>query len=338
MARRKKTSPYENTIKGRIFEFVLRDLIKKAGFNLDVDIDQLVKSKKKRLRGRGSTYDPDFIGEFPIIIPFSYPFLLVGEAKYHKKIIEVKTAREFLGSFIDISQFSRIDTKSKMFKYSQIFHNKRYNYIPVIFSKSGFRRNAQALMWTHGIYFISYENSPIFDEINKKIDAVLKKIDYSSLDKDDIKKLDTLESFKSIKDNARKEGYGISIDNLINLLNPIKSYLGILDRLWPVHFLYKAKSELKPSLKTRESKVIIEDNKVIVKRTLHKNSQNLGFFTLPKYFLEEYKKIAEKKKTKFMEELLLYINKENKVYPYYINLKQIGNKKEVVKNAWMFYN
>ncbi|MCD6591049.1 MAG: hypothetical protein J7K72_03710 [Candidatus Aenigmarchaeota archaeon] len=326
MARRKRKPPSllqkENIIKGRVFELVLKKLIEKAGFNLNVSTDQLVSYKKRRIRGRGSTYDLDFIGEFPIIIPFSYPSLLIGEAKYWKKALDLKEAREFLGAFTDISQYPRIDTSSRLPKYSQIFLNKRYSYVPVIFSKSGFHRNAQALLWTHGIYFISYENSTIFQEIIPRIERFLKKINYEMLDRDEMKKLTSLEAFKQLKNTAKKNDFDSALDSLLQVLEPIKSYLGILDRLWPIHFLYKGKRELRPSLKTRESSFIIKENQVIVKRTTHKNSTNLGFFTLPKFFFQEYKKIAEKYGKRIFRELILYIPVEGKVFPYYIKLKE----------------
>jgi len=320
MAKKRRRSPYENIIKGRLFEFVISRLLEKAGFNLNVESDQLVKSKKKRLRGRGSTYDPDFLGEFPISIPFSYPVLLVGEAKYYKKILRTDDVRHFLGAFLDISQFARIDTKSKAFKYSQIFFNKRYNYIPVIFSRSGFQRNAQALMWTHGIYFVSYENSPIFKEICTKIDALLNKINYKKVQKEDLQKLISLESFKELKDSARKENYAVAINKLIDLLAPVKSYFGILDNLWPIHFLSKNKREIKPSLKIKSCSYVTKENQIVVKRTTHKNSTKLGFFVLPKYFLKEYKRFTKGKS--ILNNLVLYIPKDDKIFPYYINLQK----------------
>lgn len=325
MARRKRPSAYENIIKGRIFEFVISKLLEKAGFNLKIDSDQLVKSKKKRLRGRGSTYDPDFLGEFPIVIPFSYPLLLVGEAKYYKKRLSTEDIRHFLGAFMDVSQFARIDTKSKAFKYSQIFFNKRHSYIPVIFSKSGFQKNAQALMWTHGIYFVSYENSTIFKEICAKIDALLNKIIYKQIKKEDLKKLISLESFKDLNYLAKKENYDLSFEKLTKSISPTQSYFGILDGLWPIHFLTKNKRGIKPSLKIRECSCVEKENQIIVKKTRHINSASLGNFSLPEYFLKEYRKISSKINKKILHELILYIPKENKIFPNYLNLKEVKN-------------
>ncbi len=318
MKRKNKLHRYVNVIKGRGFELVLQKLLKKAGFNFNIISNQIISYKKNRIRGRSSTYDSDFIAEFPIVIPFSYPSLLIGEAKYHKRILEVKEARAFLGAFIDISQFAAINTRSKLFKYSQIFLHKRYNYIPVIFSKSGFRKNAQALMWAHGIYFVSYENSPVLDDINIKLDNLIKKINFEKLKKEDIKQLTDLENFKDLNPNSKKGGFSLALKSLFDVINPTNSYFGLLDGIWPIHFLYKGKREIKPCLKNRECICKVKDNLVTVKRTLNKNSRNLGNFVLPKYFLEEYRKMSKNKK--ILQEILLYIPKDGKIFPYYIKL------------------
>ncbi|MFA5856690.1 MAG: hypothetical protein WC867_04995 [Candidatus Pacearchaeota archaeon] len=328
MARRRRKSLSENILKGRIFEFVISKLLEKAGFILNVDSDQLTKNKKKRLKGRGSTYDPDFLGEFPITIPFSYPLLLVGEAKYHNKTLKVDDIRHFLGAFLDVSQFARIDTKSKAFKYSQIFFNKRHNYIPVIFSRSGFQRNAQALMWTHGIYFVSYENSAILEDICKKIDILLTKIDFKSLTKEDLKKITSLEKLKEIRYSLKKENYDSVYDKLIKTFSPTKSYFGILDGMWPVHVLTKNKANLRPTLKIKKCSCIENNNQIIIKKSTNKNSTNLGFFALPDYFLKEYRKISEKKNKKILYDLTLYVPQKNKIFPYYIELQELSNNKQ----------
>lgn len=331
-----KISQYKNIIKGRIFEFVLADLIKKAGFILNPDIPQLTKfGKRKKVHGRGGTYNADFIAEFPITIPFSYPFLLLGEAKYYKKPLGIKEVRSFLGAFIDVSQYSRINTKSRsLFKYSQIFLDKRYTYIPVIFSSGGFVKNAQALMWTHGIYFISYENLPIINKIRKNIDLLIKNINFNKLTKDEIKKIDSLEGLSTLDNSIKKEKFDEYLKKLKDNINPIKSYFGILDDTWPVHFLSTSKSQVKPSSKIKRCSFNLNENKLIIKKTTHKNSTTAGIITLPKYFLKEYEKISSKKEKSILKELVLFIPKDNKIFPYYIKLERIKNETKIkIKNS-----
>lgn len=315
---------YKNIIRGRLFEFILADLIKRAGFTLNPDIPQLTKfGKKKKLHGRGGTYAADFIAEFPITLPFSYPFLLLGEAKYYKKPLGIKEIRAFLGAFIDVSQYARINTKSRsLFKYSQIFLDKRYNYIPVIFSSGGFVKNAQALMWTHGIYFLSYENSPIIENIRKKIEFLINNINFKEINQIEINKITSIDSLQQIKQSAKKENFDKALKQLKELINPINSYFGILDKIWPVHFLSKLKQGIKPKMKIKKCSFVRDENKLIIKRTTNKNSTNAGFVTLPKYFLDEYEKIAKKKGQPILKELILFIPIENKVFPYYIELEE----------------
>ena len=323
-----KLTRYKNIIKGRIFEFILSDLIKRAGFLLNPDTPQLTKfGKKKKLHGRGGTYAADFIAEFPMTIPFSYPFLLLGEAKYYKKPLGIKEVRSFLGAFIDVSQYVRINTKSRsLFKYSQIFLDKRYTYIPVIFSSGGFVKNAQALMWTHGIYFVSYENSPVIDKIRKKIENLINKINFKAINQKEINKIKSIDDLSSLNSTVKKENFDKVLEELKNLINPIKTYFGILDGTWPIHFLSNLKREIKPATKIKECSFIRKENSLIIKRTTHKNSTKWGSITLPRYFINEYEKMAKKKGKQILNELILFIPKENKVYPYYIRLKEIKNE------------
>lgn len=325
MAKRKQNpqvSYRKNAVRGKLFEFILRKWIEQAGFNLDIDIPQMTRfSSKKRLHGRGGTYDPDFIAEFPITIPFSYPFLLIGEAKNYSTPVQVKQVREFLGAFIDISQYSRINTKSKsLTKYSQIFNEKRYNYIPVFYSVSGFAKNAQALMWAHGIYFVSYENSTIMEKIKNKMNFVLSQIDYKELKNEDVYNLKELKDFDNIPNYATKENYLLNLDKLQRILEPINSYFGLLDNTWPIHFITRGKHKLKPIMKIKECSFVVNEDQITIKRTLHPKSQNWGFFSLPKYFLAEYKKVSKKKNKKTLIELLLFIKERDKIFPQYIKL------------------
>ena len=261
-------------------------------------------------------------------IPFSYPFLLIGEAKNYSTPVQIKQVREFLGAFIDISQYSRINTKSKyLTKYSQIFNEKRYNYVPVFYSVSGFAKNAQALMWSHGIYFVSYENSVIMDKIKKRMNFVLNQIDYRELKNEDVWNLKELNNFDNIPAYATKKNYNLNLDKLKKVLEPINSYFGLLDNTWPIHFITKSKSKLKPVLKIKECSFIVSGDQITLKRTLHLKSQNLGFFSLPKYFLAEYRKISKKKNGKPLTELLLFIKEKDKIFPQYIKLSP-RNKNE----------
>lgn len=325
MARRNpKIAQYKNIVQGKLFEFVLRKLIQQAGYR-DSDISQLTQNKnRRRLHGRGGTYDPDFVGEFAFTVPFSYPSLLVGEAKYYSKPLGIKQVREFLGAFIDISQYARINTKSRsLLKYSQIFLEKRYSYVPVIFSINGFVKNAQALMYAHGIYFVSYENLSLFNNIRLAIDQISKKINFKKVKTSDISQLTDVISIKNFGSSAKKRGLDQRVDALVSLITPVRSYLGILDNMWPIHFLYDGRRPVMHSLKVKSSGYVRRGNLVEVKKTNKKNSQAMGTFVLPKYFIEEYEKMAKKKNKSILTELILFIPREDRIFPCYIKLSKL---------------
>ncbi|MEM3685239.1 MAG: hypothetical protein QXT39_06225, partial [Conexivisphaerales archaeon] len=117
---RKKSRYYK--VRGRLYELAVEELVKKAGFETDRDklkdigIRQISKNGRS-VHGRGGTYRADVIGLYSLPIPFTYPMLLIGEAKYQKEKVSIAEAREFLGIHADISQYPRINTKSKLWKY-----------------------------------------------------------------------------------------------------------------------------------------------------------------------------------------------------------------------------
>lgn len=337
MTKKKKSTlatRYKNLFKGILFEIVVERLINKAGFETNrnkLNIKQFTKTK--RLHGRGSTYNPDIVGIFKLPVPFSYPILLIGETKYYKKKVNLKTVREFLGAFIDTSQYPRIETKSRsLTKYEQLFYKERFNYVPVIFSSKGFAKNAQALMYVHGVYFISYENSPMFDVIRKNIEKLLKKINFSKVKSEDLRleKGISLKRLYNMREEIKKEGFDEALSNLINSVEDTNSYIGVLDGLWVINFLSKKK--LKPSIKIRRSYIkLLNENYIQVRNTENPRSHILGGFSLPTFFLQNYVKYSNKKGKEILQDLVLYLERDNRIYPYYVEFSD-ESRKEIIKS------
>src|SRR3989344_3299699 len=100
----------KGTLKGYLFESVLKALIEKAGFNTDFECDQLTKDRKS-FHGRGAVHQIDLSGRFCMNIPFIYPILLIGEAKSSKGTVSLSQVRNFFGAFTDLSQYHKIQTK-----------------------------------------------------------------------------------------------------------------------------------------------------------------------------------------------------------------------------------
>jgi|GEM_PF-5051880 hypothetical protein len=323
---KQKWNKWKGHIKGRLFELVIKSILQKAGYETDiVKIDKEFKELKlftknlKTMRGRGGTYNYDLIGLFKLPIPFSYPILLVGEAKAYDRTIQLDVAREFIGIYTDVTQFINIDTFRHVTKYSQIF-KKRPSYLPVVFSLKSIRKSAQALLYTHGINFISYEDHPLFRVVMNKIENLLKKINYKEIKNEDrlLTRLTTLQSFDSLPSKYKKIKYDEALNDLIKYTDALHSYLGVLDGQWVVNILTKSK------LKRDFSKKIFKDNKsyynvreniVTIHNTENPRSFKIGYFSLPSYFITEFKK----HKNQF-ESLCFYIIRNDKLYPYYIKL------------------
>ena len=96
---------------------------------------------------------------------------------------------------------------------------------------------------------------------------------------------------------------------LTNSINPIISYIGVIDNKWPIHFLTRRKIALNTAL--RYAKFSIKNNEIAIKY--------MGKFSLPSGFLKEYIKIAGGE-SKILHDLILYLPAEERIIPLYIKL------------------
>jgi len=160
---KRKQKISKGTLKGYLFESILRDLIEKAGFNADFECDQLTKDKKG-FHGRGAIHQIDLSGRFCMNIPFVYPILLIGEAKSNKGTVSLSQVRDFFGAFTDLNQYHKIQTtKSPAERYYQL-SRPRYTLCPVFFSLRGFKKSAEQFMFAQGISFVIYQNNCTADQ------------------------------------------------------------------------------------------------------------------------------------------------------------------------------
>ncbi|MCL4339158.1 hypothetical protein M1271_05710 [Patescibacteria group bacterium] len=284
-----KYSGSKSYIKGKLFEKILQLLLIKAGFSTDVTGMQVTLNQKK-LHGRGATYDPDFFKQFSLGIPFINPLMLVLEAKNYNKPIGLKIVREFLGAFIDVSQYVRINTKKfGQLRYDVLF-DTRYNYCPVIFSLKGFQKRAKGLMFAHGINFISYENSEIMANILVLLDELVGKINFSRFQKEDFQLFEDLQQIKNLRSIAKRSGFNIALDNFTVYLNKVNSLIGVLDFKYPVHILYE--KSIAASYVRNVRIVHKKDNLFILENIV---KRKFGEFSYGKVFLKEYIQYAQKR-------------------------------------------
>lgn len=295
MVKRKKPSTLKkyqgnrSVIKGKLFELVLKQLLAKAGFSENIVSDQLTKNQK-RLHGRGATYDPDLMGQLVVGIPFVNPIMIIGEAKNYNHQVKLANAREFLGAYIDFSQYERVNTKlGGNARYSSLF-NTRFTYCPIYFSAKGFQKSAEGFMFVHGINYISYQNSEVIAKFFVLIDALLDQLLFSKFIQQDFQQFDTLNTIENVRTEVRKYGFNKSLKNFNIYINRVNSIIGILDRKYPIHILYE-----KGVFASLFKKIKIERVKDDAYSLENIAGRKFGEFTLSTTFIKDYLTFASKK-------------------------------------------
>jgi hypothetical protein len=323
----KKIREYQRIIKGRLFEIVMNELIKKSGFSQDETFPQL-NVKKTKIFGRGASHQIDIIGVFKLGIPFINPLLLIGEAKNFQSKIGLSAVQSFLGTCIDIFQYSRIRTKFSMdIKRADIFEPK-HTYCPVFFSMKGFARNAENLMFVHGINYFSYENSAIMQEIDQLVGQFLKQIRYNQIKTTDFKFFRELSKLKEIRQEVKKQSYDYHLKNLTDSLIEVSSYVGVLDKRFPIHILTRKKNIPRSSGEVKIDR--ISDNSLVLK-TL--NNRQYGQFSLNTSFLDEYLKFAYKRKylDNTLRQIDLIVPQENSITVFNLKISD-ESRKSIIDN------
>ena len=291
---------FKSYIKGLLFEKVLENLLTKAGYSTNVSGLQVTRNQK-RLHGRGATYDPDFFRQFSLGIPFINPLVLLLEAKYYNNRVGLKTVREFLGAYIDISQFTHINTKKGGNKRYSILFDTRYNYCPVLFSLKGFQRKSEGFMFAHGINFISYENSDIMTKIFKRLEELLAQINFSKLKKEDGALFEKLDQIVNIPKKAKRQKFNRAYEEFTKYINKVNSLIGVLDFKYPIHILYERNVS---ASYTRKLNIIQKkDNLFILENTA---KRKFGEFSFSKTFLRDY--IHYAKKRNFLDNIFTQID------------------------------
>ncbi|MCX8193755.1 MAG: restriction endonuclease [Candidatus Pacearchaeota archaeon] len=268
----------KETLKGRLFEALIKKLVKKAGF-FEFSSEELTRSK--RFHGRGATHQIDIWGEFCFTIPFIYPLNLLGEAKAYKKQVGLGTARNFVGVVKDVSEVYSIDTtKGGISRYSRV-GKTRHTHCPVIFSLNGFSKNAEEYMYAQGIYPITYENNSEIIKIYRKFSGLVNSIEVRNLKVSDKKYFKNLDNLPKISEDAKKKEFNRKYNKLISYLGSINSYLGMLGGKYIVNIITKKDfTKINPSLIY---------NLDYSKRFIIKGKRsNLGEFSLSKQFIKYY--------------------------------------------------
>jgi hypothetical protein len=265
-------------LKARLFEALVKELVKKAGFR-EFDSEEL--TRRKKFHGRGATHQIDVWGEFYFSIPFIYPVNLLGEVKAYKGQVGLGPVRDFCGVCKDISEVYKIDTTSGgVDRYSRV-GQARHTHCPAFFSLNGFSKNAEEYMFAQGINPITYENNSTILKIYKKFSGLINTIAYKKLTKADYKYFKKLELLPLINESAKKKNFAEKYKKLTKHLESINSYFGMLSGKFVINILTKKDIGKLQKL----SKCTIDYSKNFLIK--HKN-RLLGEFSLSKQFIKYY--------------------------------------------------
>jgi len=154
--------------KGRIFEIIIRKLLKKNEYE-PCKVDEEQVDSQGRVRGRGEWHQIDALGRWKYALPFIYPIRLICEAKCWNKPVGLTVVRNFVGAIKDISENYFVEDNQDIDK--RMF-SKRYTDCGAIFSFSGFTKPAQRYAYAQGIFLISYKDNPIIDALVKNVEKL----------------------------------------------------------------------------------------------------------------------------------------------------------------------
>ncbi len=160
-------------LRGYLFEIVIFELLLKNDFkeiNVAFEPNDRVRENRKgfiELKGRGCWHQIDCPCDYNHLIPFSYPLRLLGEVKFHKKPLEKKYIREYIGVIMDIQENYFVADGIN----SEDFYPRKME-IGAYFSANGFQAEAEKLAYAHGIKTISYANNRLVNRIKNLIEEL----------------------------------------------------------------------------------------------------------------------------------------------------------------------
>jgi hypothetical protein len=334
LARRKEA------IQGYLFETLIKELVKKAGFSIIIDSKQVTPSF--RFKGRGATHQIDVHGEFKFSIPFIYPINILGETKGYynpKRTVSLAVARNFCGVIKDIQEWYHIDlTKAGERRFEKV-GEKRFTHCGVIFSLTGFGKSAIEYCWAHGIYTISYENNPLIRDtisLSRKLSNEVLVTKLPGSIRRAFKNKSFEEVSKTLNPEAKRQNFDKTMEQIKNETSSMFSYFGMLNGRFVCNIL--SRLELK---NIEGEKLIIKFEEGVFKLTDLKNTME-GYFSISKQFLKFYFKKKNNIKNIFgyidiffIQERTLEVKKyffdESSIeelivkLPKYIELKPVSN-------------
>lgn len=180
-----KTWATLNQLRGMMLEVAL--ILDAAGYTTvsqpgdDPTLD--LKNKGLEVRGRSGLHQIDRVANFFLKPPFSHPYRLLVEVKYHQnwqqwkkaKAVGIGVIRNAVGVLKDVSEFWTIvppKKKTSTLAWEQAIPKSRYHYQYAVITSTRFAGPAQAYAFAHDVYLIPMARSRYFRPILHAIDAL----------------------------------------------------------------------------------------------------------------------------------------------------------------------
>lgn len=281
--------------KGKLFERLVDEMIKKAGFAALRNEEQLTKSKT-RFHGRGATHQIDAYGEFVFTIPFVYPLRLLVEAKALSDSAGLGLMRSFSAAVKDISEWYNVDTYKGGSERYKVIGRSRYYDCGAFFSLHGFRKTAEEYAYAQGIVPVTYENNPYITTLYGYFDGLIDNLKFDKIGREfryeliesifgsgnfDFNSSNTTPNFRPILNAFQKQ------------LKETNSSIGMISGRYAINVLYTGsypnfKNLIGPNQvfsNIQEAKLIYENNQFFLR------SEQFGFnatLSISKQFITYY--------------------------------------------------
>ncbi len=167
-------------VKGKLFEYLVRQLLLARGFRPVGEDRPLVYrgSAGLMVQGLGQPHNADVLLYPPYQTPFYYPTRLLVECKCYRDSIGLPIVRNALGLREDLNHFeivteemleNRQSPRGRRVKYDT---RRRWLYQVAVASVDGFKDTAVAFAQAHRIPLISFAQSSLFEPVRAAMEAV----------------------------------------------------------------------------------------------------------------------------------------------------------------------
>lgn len=171
-----------SNLKGCIFEWFIRNILKSCGFT-KVPLDDFIiydrtKNNDLMIHGIGQPHNADILMAPPLQIPFYFPSRILVECKAYGDTVGLDTIRGVLGLREDINNFEILtpeilsERRSYRRKNPATYDYERFSYQVAFASLKGIKNTALEFALAHRIPIISLYKSGIFTFLKTFIESL----------------------------------------------------------------------------------------------------------------------------------------------------------------------